>query len=304
MNDRPKFAAFGGGLVVLFAAALGLGALVGDPAEPASGHGDTHSLSTAQTGEAVHTGLQSTQAGYTLTGLSAPAEPNRPGALRFGITGPDDAAVTRFTSLHEKDLHLIVVRSDAAQYRHVHPQREPDGTWSIDWKWAEPGTYRVFADFAPVGGPGELVLSRTVTVAGPVAQRPLPPTARVADVDGYRVALEGDLSTAGSELRFTVTRDGRPVTDLEPYLGAYAHLVALRGSDLAYLHVHPEGEVGSTPAGPQVAFHAQAPSDGAYRLYLDFSHGGSVHTAEFTAEASAAAAVSGGQEHQHGGGHQ
>ena len=45
-------------------------------------------------------------------------------------------------------------------------------------------------------------------------------------------------------LKLRVTRDGRPVTDLQPYLGAYGHLVALRGGDLAYLHVHPDGEPG------------------------------------------------------------
>ena len=41
-------------------------------------------------------------------------------------------------------------------------------------------------------------------------------------------------------LTLTVTKDGQPVTDLQPYLGAYGHLVALRAGDLAYLHVHPE----------------------------------------------------------------
>ncbi|WP_062995504.1 hypothetical protein [Nocardia mikamii] len=293
MNDRLKFAAFGGGLVVLFGAALGIGALVGDPAEPAPGHG---------------TGLQATQEGYTLSEVAAPTDPRTPGTLRFRITGPDGAPVTRYTDLHERDLHLIAVRSDATEYRHVHPVRDDTGTWSIDWQWAQPGTYRIFADSRPATAPDELVLSRTVTVAGATADRPLPPASRTTSVDGYQVRMDGDLSTGGGEVGFTVTRDGRPVTDLQPYLGAYGHLVALRGNDLSYLHVHPEGEVGSTPAGPRVAFHAQAPSTGAFRLYLDFAHGGAVHTAEFTAEA-----VAGQQsghhdtEHdngQHGGGHQ
>ena len=70
-------------------------------------------------------------------------------------------------------------------------------------------------------------------------------------------------------------RDGEPVTDLEPYLGAYGHLVALRAGDLAYLHVHPEGG-----RGP-VAFRAEVPSEGAYHLFLDFKHDGVVRTAAF-----------------------
>lgn len=82
----------------------------------------------------------------------------------------------------------------------------------------------------------------------------------------------------------SVSRDGKPVTDLQPYLGAYGHLVALRASDLAYLHVHPMGGPGegTTAAGPDIGFHTTVPSNGDYRLFLDFKHDGVVRTAEFT----------------------
>ncbi|QLY32561.1 hypothetical protein [Nocardia huaxiensis] len=309
MNDRLRFAAFGGGLVVLFGAALGIGALVGDPTGPAPGTTAAHSEHATTTTETdTANGLEDSESGYTLGEVTAPAAANQQGPLRFRINGPQ-GAVTRYNTLHEKNLHLIVVRTDASQFRHVHPELAADGTWSIDWKWAEPGTYRVFADFSPAGGPGELTLSRTVTVAGTAPDRPLPPVSKTAEVDGYQVTLTGDMATAGSELKFTVTRGGKPVTDLQPYLGAYAHLVALRASDLAYLHVHPQGEIGKTPPGPDVAFHAEAPSTGKYRLYLDFSHGGKVHTAEFTAETASTTTVSGtpapsGGHTQHEGGHQ
>ncbi len=54
--------------------------------------------------------------------------------------------------------------------------------------------------------------------------------------------------------------------------------------DLAYLHVHPDGEPGdgATKPGPAITFFAEVPSAGSYRLYLDFKHGGVVRTAEFT----------------------
>ena len=104
------------------------------------------------------------------------------------------------------------------------------------------------------------------------------------------MTLDGDL-TAGTDakLTLTVTRDGQPVTDLEPYLGAYGHLVALRAGDLAYLHVHPEGtpDDGVTEPGPEVVFYAQVPSAGGYHLYLDFKHRGVVRTAAFTVTGTA-----------------
>ncbi|MBF6513035.1 hypothetical protein IU421_01915 [Nocardia cyriacigeorgica] len=291
MSDRRKLAAVGGALLLMFGVALGIGALVGDRTEPAPGEQATadHAL-----------GLTDHASGYTLSEISAPEAPGQAGALRFHIAGPDGAPVTEFTTQHGKKLHLIVVRSDTTEYRHAHPEMAADGTWSIDWTWDAPGTYRVFADFVPAAGDSTgLVLSRTVSVAGTVQLQPLPPPSPTATVDGYTVTRTGELTTAGGELRFDITRDGVPVTDLDPYLGAYAHLVALRTEDLAYLHVHPQGEVGTSSPGPQVSFHAQAPSAGAYRLYLDFSHDGAVHTAEFTMEVSSAAPATG----DHGGGH-
>jgi hypothetical protein len=85
-------------------------------------------------------------------------------------------------------------------------------------------------------------------------------------------------------------------------LGAYGHLVALRSGDVAYLHVHPDGAPGDghTEAGPAITFHAQVPSVGTYRLYLDFLHDGRVHTAELTAVARRMATGS-TAEHDHPG---
>ena len=64
-----------------------------------------------------------------------------------------------------------------------------------------------------------------------------------------------------STLTFSVSRDGKPVTDLQPYLGAYGHLVALRAGDLAYLHVHPTASPATAGhrAGPAITFHADVP---------------------------------------------
>ncbi len=108
---------------------------------------------------------------------------------------------------------------------------------------------------------------------------------RTAQVDGYTVELVGELVPgAASPVMLSVSRGGVAVTDLQPYLAAYGHLVALREGDLAYLHVHPEGAPGDgiTAAGPQIEFVAEVPSAGSYRLFLDFQHLGVVRTAEFT----------------------
>jgi hypothetical protein len=108
---------------------------------------------------------------------------------------------------------------------------------------------------------------------------------RVAEVDGYQVRLDGDLAVGTSAQVFvTVSRGGAAVTDLEPLDGAFGRLVGLRAGDLAPAHVHPD----ATPpaptdrAGPGIAFTAEVPGGGTYRLILDFRHAGAVHTAVFT----------------------
>ncbi|GAA1311958.1 hypothetical protein [Saccharothrix xinjiangensis] len=126
---------------------------------------------------------------------------------------------------------------------------------------------------------------------------------RVARVDEYEVRLDGELEAGGaSPVRLTVSRDGRPVTDLEPHLGSYGALVALRQEDLVSTHLRPRGRPGDgeTPAGPELVFVAELPTAGAYRLFLNFRHGGAVRTAEFTATAGHAEGHDEGHEEGHG----
>jgi len=73
------------------------------------------------------------------------------------------------------------------------------------------------------------------------------------------------------------------VTGLQPYLGAYGHLVALRAADRSYSHVHPKGE--DRRAG-LVTFDAELHAPGAYRLFVQFRAAGRVHTAAFTQRVS------------------
>jgi hypothetical protein len=127
------------------------------------------------------------------------------------------------------------------------------------------------------------VLAADLLVPGRFQPRALPAPAATAHSDGFAVRLEHAALRAGREapLRFTVTRGGRPVRAIQPYLGARGHLVALRQGDLAYLHVHPETHEDAAGAIP---FAADFASAGSYRLFLQFRSGGIVHTAAFTVE--------------------
>jgi len=292
VNTTTKLGGVALAAILVFAGAYAVGQLVGptgtEPSPmamtPESGHEGMQPKPAAD--EHVPAGLQVSEAGYSLKLLSGPAVAGRQTDFAFRIIGPGGLPTTSFRTSHDKLMHLIVVRRDLTGFRHVHPTMDPDGTWRIPFTFAEAGSYRVFADFAPDKHPS-LTLGADFPVAGDYRPAALPPAARTATVDGYTVTLDGTLSPGHtSTLTLSVSRDGRPVTDLEPYLAAYGHLVALRAGDLAYLHIHPQGEPGDghTAAGPAIAFDVEVPTTGAYRLFLDFQHHGQVHTASFTVE--------------------
>ncbi|WP_433315437.1 hypothetical protein ACQP0U_02660 [Micromonospora sp. CA-269861] len=292
MRTVTRLAGFAVGLAAVFGATYGIGRVV-DPAPVAESQHDGAAAPTADdrnaTADRLPGGLLVSERGYTLEPVDAPA-----GEFAFRIAGPDGRPVTRYEVAHDKKMHLIVARRDLSGFRHVHPALAPDGTWRVDTPLGGPGQWRAFADFTPTGGE-PLTLGVDVTVPGELTERQLPAPAASTTVDGYTVTLTGAPQPGRtSPLTLTVSRDGRPVTDLEPYLGAYGHLVALRRGDLAYLHVHPDGTPGDgrTRPGPAVTFLADVPSAGSYRLYLDFQHGGRVHTAEFTVVAGAATTAS------------
>ncbi|MCW2795067.1 hypothetical protein [Nocardioides sp.] len=291
MSTPLRVAAFVAGLAAFFALAFGVGNAVGPLDVKVDGHedmggadmstsrGDEHAGMDTTTAAAVG-GLQTSEDGYTLA-LEDGRLPAGRQPVAFTITGPDGHPVTAYDEQHEKDLHLIVVGRDLHGFQHVHPVLDAAGRWStvVD---LTPGAWRVIADFTPTGG-DPLVLGSDLLVPGRSTPAGLGPDRRTATVGRYDVSLGGDL-VAGqeSELTLTVRKDGAPVTDLDPYLGAYGHLVALRAGDLAYLHVHPDGGPGDVAPGPAIVFHAEVPSNGAYRLFLDFRHDDVVRTAAFT----------------------
>ncbi|WP_327111406.1 hypothetical protein OHB12_25635 [Nocardia sp. NBC_01730] len=284
MNATTKFAGFALGLAAVFGTALAIGAAIGpEPAHDSTAHADGAAPGGSRSAD-VPGGMLATDRGYTLRldTTQTTAAPNVP--LRFHILNQDGAPVTRYVRSHDKDLHLIVVRRDMAAFQHVHPVLDGNGSWSVPLDLTRSGDYRVFADFTPEGG-DNLILGADLRVAGGYDPQPLPPAATSTTVGGYTATLDGSVIPGqASKVTVSVQREDKPVTDLQPYLGAYGHLVALRAADLAYLHVHPDGHPGDgvTAAGPGITFYVTAPSAGDYRLFLDFQHEDVVRTAEFT----------------------
>lgn len=287
MKPLARLGLYGGVLALVFAVATFAGnAFVPDSAvtewEAAAGadteHADAHVPSEAEHSD----GLAIESNGYRLDAVSAPATVGVDGTLQFRVLDARGIVLTEYVEEHQQDLHAIVVRDDGTRFRHVHPELGESGTWSLPWQWTAPGSYRIFADF--IAGDGDaaapVTLSQTLSVAGD--STPEGPTLDITSTTAgaFDVSVDGTL-VAGEESTVTlsVQRDGEPVIMLQPYLGAFGHLVALRQGDLAYQHMHPNDPASGGSAGPDVPFTESVPTPGRYLLYFDFQVDGEVHTA-------------------------
>ncbi len=284
MKAGPKLASFAVVVLVAFGAAAAVGAGVGpiDVGPTTADHSQMNGMSEstgAPLAGALPRGLAVAADGYRLAVADTDLAADATSMFRFSIVDDDGITVTEFDELHERRLHLIVVSRNLVDFHHLHPDMDDSGRWTVELPALAPGSYRVFADFRPDGG-DNLTLGTDLTVVGDVVAVAVPDPTNTFDVDGYTVTMVGTPSVGETELTFTVGLDGK-VVSTDPYLGAAGHLVALRAGDLAYLHVHPHPDA-SADTNPEVTFTGEFPTAGTYRLFLDFSHDGTVRTAAFT----------------------
>ena len=237
-------------------------------------------------------------------------QPGVPTDFSFEIIDDRGATLQQFATVHEKIMHVIVVRQDLAQFQHVHPTYEAEsGRFTVGGLvLPTAGPYRLFADFTPEGamaGPDGQPLGVTVPVdlkvGAQAAYRPetLPAPSDTTEVGEYEVTLSRpDILRAGEpqQLTFTIRRGGIVASDLEPYLGANGHAVVLREGDLAFLHSHALEDQAALDAG-QLPFMVHFTEPGRYGMFVQFQHRGAVQTAAFTLPSvatAAAGATSGG----------
>jgi hypothetical protein len=209
--------------------------------------------------------------------------------------------VLAFTEVHQKRFHLFVVSQDMTFFEHIHPEQDDSGTWAIDITLPKPGYYKVLSDFVPFGGSAQF-LARPLVTAGytgdlvddgaalvpdaSASQRQGPLTATVAyDPPNLVPALHSHLT-----FRLTKGETTDPVTDLQPYLGAFGHILIVSEDLVHFVHSHPidipppDSDFDTIRGGPEVVFEALIPQPGRYRAWAQFRHEDTVYTFPFTFE--------------------
>jgi hypothetical protein len=188
--------------------------------------------------------------------------------------------------LHGEPVHLLLIDAGLGDYHHLHPLWR-EGKWWADFV---PGkaAYRGWAEIMPVDGPHQFVpFGIGGAVPNPGGLRDEESFYAVADGLRFDLRLAMPLKVGAETLAILhVSRaDGGPVDDLQPIMGAYAHLVGFDAGLRGVLHAHP---LGAAPAGdaarggPVLNFHLLPEESGLVRLFLQVRHAGAVVTVPFT----------------------
>ncbi|MEV6235569.1 hypothetical protein [Lentzea sp. NPDC051838] len=235
-------------------------------------------------------GLSESESGYRFERVVMPADRGTAVPVAFRILGGDGMPVTRFIDNQTKQLHFFVVRDDMHVFRHVHPVLDGD-TWRTSVDLPDGGAYRMFAEFIPLDTKDPLhpvVLGVPFSLAGDTDLVPVPaPDASSRTESGYTVTRVDEPAAlplmSERKLRFAIRApDGSPVEALEPHLGANGHMTGFHTMLLSATHLHPVEPLGAPLINGELTFRAVFAERGEYRLFLEFRHGGRLHTAALT----------------------
>jgi hypothetical protein len=238
---------------------------------------------------------------YRLEVLASPSPPAAGEETELELrvrmeNSPDLREVTDFDLVHERLMHLFLVRRDLGYFAHEHPELVAPGVFRLRLRFPAPGEWRLFADVAPRDAGGQVLLAKLTVRPGegdPPPPSPMPDGAVLsAAADGVRADLE--IPGGGIPAGRTVTvvarltdAKGRPVEDLEPWLGALGHLLLIPRDAETFAHAHPDERVPGAGRGGRIPFLVRLPQPGLYRGWLQFQRGGRVVTEEIALEALA-----------------
>lgn len=226
---------------------------------------------------------------------------------------------------HGHLMHLYAIRwPEMDAVYHLHPEPMSQGHMQMRLPEMPAGKYRLYADVVHANGFPETMTAVLEVPAGASTARlaaedaaGTPPAitqgmlgASYTLPDGYVMVWdrpEKIEANAPYLLRFRLLGpDGKPATDMQPYLGMAGHAAFVKTDGTVFAHTHPDGsaampammmanggqemadmpgmEMPREPVGPVVEFPYGFPSAGRYRVFIQMKHGGVVETGVFDAD--------------------
>jgi hypothetical protein len=182
--------------------------------------------------------------------------------------------LNQLEEVHARKIHLLVVDSALTDYHHVHPTPTPvAGEYQFSFV-PQKKAYRLWVDITPkVTGEQTFLV---VDFGDPEKTAPPVKTlSKESTMGGYTFRLNlTDPLVVGQPAMATVDvtdQAAKPVTTLQPVMGAFAHVVGFSEDLRTIAHIHPMGPEPKTPqerGGPTLSFHLEPKKAGFLKLFV------------------------------------
>lgn len=247
--------------------------------------------------------------------LEISAAVNPSGHADFKLADPGWLALRKLNDLipdHGHPMHLFLIRWPAMdEVFHLHPDQTGTGFFSLELPSLPAGSYKVFADIVHENGLDETAVGSASLpdIAGKPLSGDDAGGAATADLGGgYKMVWQREKPGPVPAKQVTLFSfaiagpDGKPVNDLEPYMGMGGHAEFVKRDGSVFAHVHPSGSASmasvavASPAamlamhqaqiGSTVSFPYGLPSAGSYRIFVQIKRAGKVETGTFDLDVS------------------
>ncbi|MBK9721015.1 MAG: hypothetical protein IPO78_05275 [Saprospiraceae bacterium] len=209
-------------------------------------------------------------------------EAGKPAVLAFTPRNKNNSAqAVPLDVTHEKKIHLIAVREDLSWFNHIHPEYQEDGSYTISETFPSGGKYLLYADYKPSESTHQLEKIEVDVKGKSASRKTYTAIQNTAFSNPFSVTLKPDdgkfISNTAIHFDAVFLKNGKSfdVNQLQNYLGAKGHMVAIHMETKAYVHLHPEVE------GTILHFHTNFETAGIYRVWLQFMADGKLHTTDF-----------------------
>jgi hypothetical protein len=210
-------------------------------------------------------------------------KPRQPVDFTFAVKDPKTGApVSNFEVIHEKLFHMFIVSQDLDYFVHDHPVMRGEGIFRYQANLPKSGMYRVLADYYPSKGTPQLTAKTFFVPGGTWAPQHLSADLAAKHTENMDVELTTEPATPLAGFKTLLFFRLKPAEGLEPYLGAWAHMLAASDDLIDLIHTHPFIADG----GAQVQFNVIFPRAHSYRMWVQFQRKGVVNTAVFTVPVS------------------
>ncbi|MEK6872462.1 MAG: hypothetical protein AABW90_00435, partial [Nanoarchaeota archaeon] len=180
--------------------------------------------------------------------------------------------ISNLEVVHDKIMHVILIRKDLKYFDHIHPIQKELGTFSVPYSFYAPGEYRIWMDFTVNGIPH--IVDFDTIVSGNSENT------KLDSLNGLKVNINTDNIKIGEPTKFDFTvidNNNNSVQIKEKFLAANAHLIVIDENLDKFGHVHDEKIDGDNILSFEYVFQ----ETGLHKLWAQFSAENITRTKEF-----------------------